>query len=150
MEVSLQWEPLPHLGARLAYTYQDFRFVRFQTGEDDFSGNVEPGAPPHSLFAGLTYDAPLGLHSAVDFRWVDAYPVNDANTVSNWSYRVVDLRFAVDRTWRGVSLVPFFGVDNLFNERYNSSTMLNATGNNYFEPAPDRGYYVGLKLAAAP
>jgi iron complex outermembrane receptor protein len=148
-EVSLQWVPTAQVEARLAYTYQDFQYVRFVTGDGDFSGEREPGAPPHSVFVGLACTGPFGLRSNVDFRWVDAYPVNDANTVSNWAYKVVDLRLGLDRGSDGLRVRPFFGVDNLFNERYNASTMLNGRGGNYFEPAPDRAFYAGFTTRVA-
>jgi iron complex outermembrane receptor protein len=117
VEVLLEWKPIPRLSTRLAYTYQNFRFKRFETDRDDFSGKREPGAPPHQLFAGITHDAPFGLRSTAQLRWVDAYPVNNANSVSNWAFWVVDLRFGLDRRWHGVDFRPFVGIDNLFNER---------------------------------
>jgi iron complex outermembrane recepter protein len=147
LEVLLSWRPAAVLDARLAYTYQDFRFLRFRPGEQDFSGNVEPGAPPHSVFAGAGILAPFGIRTDVEFRWVDGYPVDDANTAWNWSYRVLDLRMGIDRSWRGVFLRPFAGIDNALDERYNGSALLNAFGGNYFEPAPGRAFYGGLLVA---
>lgn len=143
-ELALEWAPVADLHARLAYTYQDFVFVRFEPDGNDFSGNTEPGVPPHSFFAGLTHVASFGLTSAVDVRWVDRYPVNDANTFSNWSYKVVNLRFGLDVDWNHANVRPFVGIDNLFDEQYNSSSWLNARGSRYYEPAPGRTIYLGL------
>jgi iron complex outermembrane receptor protein len=148
LEAMVQWTPVPRFTARVAYTYQDFEFTRFIAPEGDFSGNAEPGVPPHQLFVGATYDAPFGLFSALDLRSVDAYPVNSTNTISNWAYQVVNLRFGVNRRWNGVGLRPFVGIDNLFDERYNASTITNNTGNRFFEPAPGREVYVGITIGA--
>jgi len=41
---------------------------------------------------------------------------------------------------------PFVGIDNLFNERYNSSAITNAFGGRYYEPSPGREVYVGLTI----
>ncbi len=147
-EVLLEWKPVPRLGARLAYTYQNFRFKRFVTDTADYSGKREPGAPPHQLFAGVTYEARFGLRSMAQLRWVDAYPVNNANSISNWAFWVVDLRFGLDRRWHGVDIRPFFGIDNLFNERYNGSAVPNAFGGRFFEPSAGRAFYVGLTIGA--
>lgn len=147
-EVFLEWNPVSRLSARVAYTYQDFQFEEFVTDRADYSGNTEPGAPPHQLFLGVDYEAPFGLRSIVQYRWVDAYPVNNANTVSNWAFQVVDLRFGLDRRWHGVDVRPFFGVDNLFDERYNGSTVPNAFGGRFFEPSAGRAVYVGLSIGA--
>jgi iron complex outermembrane receptor protein len=150
MELLLEWRPGPHLATRLAYTYQNFRFERFVTDTADFSGSREPGAPPHQLFAGVTHEAPFGLRSMAQLRWVDGYPVDNANSVSNWAFRVVDLRFGLDRRWKAVDVRPFFGVDNLFDERYNGSTVPNAFGGRYFEPSPGRQIYVGVTIGVGP
>ena len=146
IELLLEWRPVPRVRTRLTYTYQDFVFERFQVGDDDFAGNREPGAPPHQLFAEVTHQSAFGLLSSVSLRWVDAYPVNNENTVSNWAYTVVDLRFGLDRRWSGQQFRPFFGVDNVFDGRYNASTWPNAFGDRYFEPGPDRAFYAGLSV----
>ena len=148
VEVLLEWKPDPRLSTRLAYTYQNFQFNRFVTDRADFSGKQEPGAPPHQLFAGITHDAPFGLRWMAQLRWVDAYTVNNANTIYNWAFRVVDLRFGLDRRWHGVDVRPFVGIDNVFNERYNGSTVPNAFGGRFFEPSAGREIYVGLTIGA--
>jgi iron complex outermembrane receptor protein len=146
VEAGLGWSPLAGLDARLAYTRQRLRFEDFVTPEGDFSGNAEPGVPDQWLTLGLRHTVPFGLTSELDVRWVDAYPVNDANEAVNWSYAVVDLRFAFDRTARGVPVRVFVGVDNLFDERYNASVVPNAFGGRYYEPAPGIELLGGLEL----
>jgi iron complex outermembrane receptor protein len=146
VELLLEWRPDRRVTTRLAYTYQNFRFERFVTDGADFSGRREPGAPPHQLFAELACEAPFGLRSIVQLRAVDGYPVNNANDVVNWGFEVVDLRVGLDRRWRGVVVRPFFNVDNVFDERYNASTVPNALGGRYFEPSPGRQVYFGLSI----
>jgi iron complex outermembrane receptor protein len=147
-EALLLWTPSRALQTRLAYTYQNFRFDEFVTAQGNFSGNGEPGAPPHQIFASGTYTAPFGLYSTLQARWLDSYFVNNANTASDWASTVVDLRFAFDRTWKGLSWQPFLGVDNLLAERYNASSTPNAAGSRYYEPAPGREVYAGLTIGA--
>jgi iron complex outermembrane receptor protein len=146
VELLLEWIPDPAFSTRFAYTYQNFRFVQFAPGGNDFSGNIEPGSPPHRIFAGFNHSAPFGLRSGMTVRWVDEYSINNTNTVFNWAHTVVDLRFGYEATWGGVDVRPFVGIDNLFNEIYNSSTITNAFGSRYYEPSPDREYYVGLTI----
>jgi iron complex outermembrane receptor protein len=146
VEVGLGWSPLPGLVTRLAYTRQRLRFEDFVTPDGDFTGNAEPGVPDQWLTVGLRHKASFGLVSELDLRWVDAYPVNDANDALNWSYGVVDLRLAFDRTDTGVPVRVFVGVDNLFDERYNASVVPNAFGRRYYEPAPGVELLGGLEL----
>ncbi len=146
VEAALNWQPVSRFSARLAYTSQDFTFRRFVLGDDDFSGNLEPGAPPRRLFAGIDYAAPFGLRSSATVRWVDEFFLTNANdaAATNWAYTVVDLRFGWDGQWGDVEFRPFVGIDNLFDERYNSSAITNAFGRRYYEPSPDREIYVGV------
>ncbi len=146
LEVLLEWTPTTRLKGRFAYTLQDFSFADFVAPEGDFTGKTEPGAPPHQVVAGATYDAAFGLFSSAQVRFIDAYPVNSANTIANWAYRVVDLRWGVDRTWKQVRVRPFFSIDNVFNERYNSSAIVNSLADRYFEPSPGREFAVGLTI----
>ena len=146
VELMVEWVPTPSFNTRVAYTYQDFVFEEFTNDNGDFSGNAEPGAPPHRLFWGANYTAPFGLRSGATVRWVDEYTLNNANTVFNWAHTVVDLRFGWDTTMGDVNLRPFVGIDNLFNERYNSSGIINAFGGRYYEPSPDREIYAGFTL----
>jgi len=142
VELSLRWQPISRLGARMAYTHQHFKFEKF----GNYSGNFEPGVPPNRFFVGVDYAASFGLRSSASVRWFDSIFANNANTTSNWSYAVVDLRFGLDQLWGDSDVRPFFGVDNLFNERYNSSVIVNAWGQRYFEPSPGREIYVGLTI----
>ena len=146
VELALNWQPVSRFSARVAYTSQDFTFRRFVLGDNDFSGNREPGAPPRRLFAGIDYAAPFGLRSGASVRWVDEFFLTNANAAAatNWAYTVVDLRFGWDGQWGDVEFRPFVGIDNLFDERYNSSAITNAFGRRYYEPSPDREIYVGI------
>lgn len=148
IEALVEWTPAPRFSTRLAYTYQNFRFTRFVAPEGDFSGNKEPGVPPHQLFAGVRYDTPFGLRTAFEVRSIEAYPVNSTNTISNWAYQVANVRVGLDQRWNGINVRPFVGIDNLFGERYNASTITNSLGGRFFEPAPGREIYVGLTIGA--
>ncbi len=146
VEMLVEWVPDSTFSARFAYTYQDFMFDRFVLNGADYAGFLEPGAPPHRVFGGVTHRAPFGMTSMATVRWVDEYTLNNANTAHNWAYTVVDLRFAFDTKGGDADFRPFVGIDNLFGERYNSSTITNAFGGRYYEPSPGREVYVGMTV----
>jgi iron complex outermembrane receptor protein len=39
---------------------------------------------------------------------------------------------------------PYIGINNIFDELYNSNVRINAFGGRYYEPAPDRNIYAGF------
>ena len=144
LELSLTWQPISRFRARTAYTRQHFVFDRFVIDGDDFSGNLEPGAPPHRFFAGIDYAIPGGLRGSMTVRRVGEFTLTNDGSQSNWAYTVVDLRFGLDQEWGGVEVRPFLGIDNLLGERYNSSGITNAFGRRFYEPSPGREIYVGI------
>lgn len=148
VEALFEWMPTSRLRGRVAYTFQRFAFDRFVAPEGDFSGKREPGTAPHQLILGTTYSASAGLFTSLQYRFIDAYPVNSTNTIANWSYQVVDVRLGLDRRMGRLRLRPFVSIDNLFDERYNSSAIVNSLADRYFEPSPGREFAVGLTLGA--
>lgn len=147
LEAELAWTPASEVELSAAYTFQDFVFDRFTTDAGDFSGNREPGVPRHRLSLAARAELPGGLRAEADARWVDAFPVDDANQFSNWSYGVVDLGFARELRVGRFRPRPFLRVENLLDERHNASVVPNAFADRYYEPAPGRSLVVGLRVA---
>ncbi|MBD0319343.1 MAG: TonB-dependent receptor, partial [Gemmatimonadetes bacterium] len=64
------------------------------------------------------------------------------------AYSLVDVRAG----WEGVRVggarvTPSFGIQNLLDERYNASVVINAFGRRFYEPGPGRSLYTGVSLA---
>lgn len=146
LELELGWSPDPRFRLSAAWTFQDFVLEEFVTDEGDFSGRREPGVPRQRVTVGIDAELPHDLRAEVDFGWVDAFPVDDANDFSNWSYRVVDVRLGWRTSIGTVRVRPFLSVENLFDERYNGSVVPNAFADRYYEPAPGREVYGGLEV----
>lgn len=132
-----------------AYTYSDFVFI------DDglsnaFDGNRIPGVPPHHLFAGLRLDAGRGISVETELDYTSEYFATDANDPAslNAAATVVDLRLLATTRFGRIAARPFIAINNLTDERYNSSVVVNAFGGRYFEPAPGRNLLLGVTLGA--
>ena len=69
---------------------------------------------------------------------------NNANSARVSSYTVANLRVAYEFRNGHWIFRPYAGINNLLDERYNSNIRINAFGGRYFEPAPDRNYYLGI------
>ncbi len=149
-EIRVDWLPTAGFRGSLALTFQDFRFDDFAVDSVDLAGNKEPGVPERLLYANVSYTAPIRLRIEADFRWVDAYYVNDANTATNWAWTSLDLRALLDRRVGDVRLQPYLGVDNIFDVRYNGSVIPNGFGGRYYEPAPGRQFFTGLAVFLGP
>ncbi|WP_291171756.1 TonB-dependent receptor [Hyphomicrobium sp.] len=132
-----------NLSGRAAYTYQDFRF----DGDANHGDNRLAGAPRHIVNAALRYTFIPGLWLEAEVNWVpDETPVDNANTLFNEAYTVVDLRSNYDIT---ESISIFGEVANVFDEKYASATLIvdsvQYPDQAVFLPGDGRAFIVGAK-----
>ncbi|TAK49084.1 MAG: TonB-dependent receptor [Xanthobacteraceae bacterium] len=128
--------------ARLAYTYQDFRFFN-----DPLRGNNRlAGAPRHLVSAMLQYQATENWRLQGATRWnPEQTPVDNMNTLFADPYVVVDLRteYKINKTFS-----VFAEITNLLDATYASSTLVidqARPDQAAFLPGDGRGYYAGVK-----
>jgi iron complex outermembrane receptor protein len=129
-----------------AYTGQFFTFKDYQKLEDDFSGNDLTGVSPHNLVSRLDVRTSLGVYMNLTHQFTDKLPLNDANTVYQDAYDLVNLRIGYAKSFGRRDLEVFVGVDNLLDESYSLGNDLNAFGGRFYQPAPTRNWYGGVKL----
>lgn len=138
------------LSTRLAFTHIDARFDEYVVDGEDFGDNRLPGLAPSRLEGWVRLERAAGF-AEVGGEWVDAIPVNDANTAESPSHTLIGLRGGLDAlSFGGVEVAPFAGVKNVFDETYATSVIVNAFGGRYFEPGPGRTWYVGLRTGWTP
>ncbi len=128
--------------ARIAYTYQDFRF-----DNDPLRGNNRlAGAPSHVIAALLQWQATDSWRLQGGVRWIpERTPVDNMNTLYADPYVLVDLRteYRIDKTF-----TLFAEITNLFDERYASSTLIvdqARPDQAAFLPGDGRAFYAGVK-----
>ncbi|MNI05013.1 Ferric enterobactin receptor precursor [compost metagenome] len=142
IEIGLSTDITDRLTGRVAYTFQDFRFV-----DDPLRGdNYLAGAPRHIVNLALAYQATDDWTISTSLKWVpDETPVDNMNTLWADPYAVVDLK----TEYRINDKLSIFGeITNLFDEKYASSTLVvdQATaGQAAYIPGDGRGFYAGLR-----
>jgi len=127
--------------ARIAYTYQDFRFQN-----DPVRGNnLLGGAPRHVIDAQLAVQATDALRLSGGVRWLAARtPVDNMNTLWAQPYAVLDLR----ADYRINERFSVYGtVTNVFDKTYAASTLVvdqASPGQAVFLPGDGRAFYAGV------
>jgi iron complex outermembrane receptor protein len=129
--------------AGLAYTFARLRFDDYRVDGADFSGNDIPGVPPHQAQASVTWRRRALFATAEGLAASSAY-VDDANSVRGPGYEVLHLRAGTMRLFGGPVLSAVLGVNNVLDERYGPSIVVNAARGKYYEPAPGRTLYVSV------
>jgi iron complex outermembrane recepter protein len=148
VEAAAQIRLTRDLRVATSYTFSDFTFIDDGLPNADFEGNELPGVPPHHATARVTWSN-RALHVELEAEHTSSYysADNNADTSQNPSATVFDLRLAGVPRIGSTRFEPFIGLNNLFDERYFSSVVINAAGARYFEPAPGRNVYIGLSVS---
>lgn len=156
VELALSGAPAAKWHYALAYTYLEARYLRDfavcdspPCEQEDLlieSGRAIPGLSRHFGWAELRWSPVEDADIALEGRFVDRVFVDDANSASAPAYAAFDLSAerrirAGGLEWRG-----YGRVNNLFDRQYVGSVIVNESNGRYFEPAPGRGWVVGLSV----
>jgi iron complex outermembrane recepter protein len=147
LETALAWQHDSGFGAEASWTWSDFEFDSFtDESGNQFGGKQLPGLPGHFGYVGLTYATAGGFYARLEARYSGQLYADSANTVEVGRYTVANLRASHEIEHGDWIVQPYFGVNNLLDERYNSHIRTNAFGGRYYEPAPERNAYFGIDV----
>ncbi len=150
LEARLTWQATRSLEVAARYTGSRFVITDVDTTLSDRSpetiGNRVPGIPSRRVYLHTEIDH-QGWWARLSGEGVSSYYTDNANTAEAPRYVLVDLRLGHRGIETGgVTLKPFAAVDNLLDERYASSVVVNAFGGRYYEPGPDRSFSLGVNV----
>ncbi len=145
LELSLNYQLHENWKFTSAYSYSDFNYDEFLVGGNDFNGNRLPAIPEHQGSWRINYVTDL-LNVSLQHRYIGSLFTNDANSVEDGAYSLVNLNAGVQLPFKSFELKPFVGIRNIFNTLYNDNIRINAFGSRFFEPGPERSFYAGVKI----
>lgn len=152
IEARLSWNQVmegrtfSRFNAWVSYAYSHFRFTDYVQDGVPYSGNRLTGVAPTVTTLGL--DATVWkFYANATVGYVDAIPLNDANTEYADEYVLVGGRVGIKtRIGKSLPLEIFAGIDNALDQKYSLGNDLNAIGGRYYNAAPERNYFAGLTL----
>lgn len=147
VEASWRSDWTSQLSSSVAYTWLDARFRKsFNSANGSIdSGNRLPGTPEHSLYTELQYRWQNAVTTAVEMRAESKSYVNDTNSDAAGGHAVFNLRAGYEFK-TGISKTILFGrIDNVFDRAYAGSVIVNDGNDRFFEPAPGRRLYIGMR-----
>ncbi|MFB6247103.1 MAG: TonB-dependent receptor family protein [Salinibacter sp.] len=142
LEASLTWTPVPAVELATRYTGTQFTIE----APEALEGNQVPGIPPHRGYVHLQLEQ-NGFWGRLSAEAVPDYYVNNTNTAEAPGYTLLDLRVGhKGLPWQDLTFKPFLTVDNLLDERYAASVVVNG-GGEFYEPGPGRSFTLGLNVS---
>nr|WKN35147.1 TonB-dependent receptor [Tunicatimonas sp. TK19036] len=140
-------QTVSNLEIQSSFTHHNFTFNTYQQGNEDFSGNALTGVAPNIWVTTIRLHTKPGFYANLSYNYTDEMPLDDGNSVYSDSYRLIQAKVGFRRSlssdWQ---LDIFGGADNLLDEAYSLGNDLNAFGGRYYQPAPARNFYFGIKV----
>jgi iron complex outermembrane receptor protein len=129
-------------------SFFDFVFLSYKVNNNDYSGKDLTGVPAKVILTGADLVFSGGFYLNGTFNYTSSIPLTDMNDVYADDYRLWQFRTGWKHTWRNrFSTEIFLGIDNSGNELYSLGNDINAFGRRYYNPAPERNYFAGLRVS---
>ncbi len=145
LELSYSHSLTSTLKVLCSYTFSDFKYGSYVTPDGDAEGKTLPGIPINLASVQITYSPFNWLSIRTNSQYRGALYVNDQNDIKDNNFVVANVSASFKCHMKDVAILPYFGINNILNTRYNDNIRINAFGGRYYEPAPDLNIYVGLR-----
>ncbi len=131
---------------QVAYTFNHFKFNDYITGNTDYSGQFIPGVAPQTVSA-LINSRFKSFKFSFNYLAKSSIYLNNENDKKASAFHLIGIKgstnFTLSSKWQSEL---FFGANNLLNQHYSLGNDVNAFGGRYYQPAPERNYYAGLRF----
>lgn len=128
-----------------SYTFADLAYKSYMLDEDNLSGNILPGVP--GQYAGLTVNKKTdNLTTEIAFNFSGRLYADDLNETRIDEYLIANVQLKYEITMENIDLIPYLGLNNLFDTHYFDNIRINAFGERYYEPAPGIHFFGGLRV----
>jgi iron complex outermembrane receptor protein len=135
------------LNYQTSFTYNNFKFEKYRVNGNDFTNNRVTGVPDFIWINTLLLTFPLQLGLNISQNYTSSTPLNDANTFYSKKFHLIQLKAIWNhQIFKTLQIQLFIGIDNLLDEKYSLGNDINAFGHRFYNPAPERNYYGGLKM----
>ena len=129
-----------------SFTLSKYFFRDYVNGTNNYSGNRLTGTPRNVLINGLDFRFQKNFYLFAQHNYTSKIPLNDANSLFSKDFNLIHLKAGWRSSKPGKPVLDFYaGIDNLLNETYSLGNDLNAFGGRYFNAAPLRNFFGGIK-----
>lgn len=129
-----------------SFSFQPYTFGDYISGAKNLSGNRLTGTPRCVNVVQFDINTQLGIYLNTNYNFTSSIPLSDDNDVYADSYNLLQCKLGYILQLRKIGMDFYIGADNLLNETYSLGNDLNAFGGRYFNPAPKRNYFFGVKF----
>ncbi|TWO33100.1 TonB-dependent receptor [Seonamhaeicola sediminis] len=140
------------INASTNFTLNNYKFKTFIDNNNNYSGNDLTGVPSEVFNAVIDFDSQIGIYGNINFQHVGQMPITDSNSLYSKSYNLTNCKIGLRRNLnKNLKMNLFVGLNNIFDTRYASQILINASGfggsaPRYYYPGNPVNYYTGINL----
>lgn len=146
VELAMESQLSETLRATLAYTRIDAAYSQDFTsgGRLIEAGNRLPGIPASTLYGELAWQPREGFSTALEGLYRSKLYVEDSNAAKAApSYALFNWQARFEQTLGALTFNQVLRIDNLLDREYIGSVIVGESNGRYYEPGPERAWYVG-------
>ncbi|MDH5827480.1 TonB-dependent receptor [Sphingobacterium faecium] len=129
-------------------TYNHYRFGNYQVEDENYDNNKLTAVPDWVIVHAANLDLAHRIGFNIQHNYTSKIPLNDANTAFSEAYHLVQAKLHWGFKFSTqLQAQVYLGVDNPLNEKYSLGNDINAFGGRYYNAAPTRNFFGGLKLS---
>ena len=130
----------------IIYNYTNFKYDEYISSDSNLKGNYLPGIPTRFGNFELRYKNSKKLSVSYSRNYRGNLYANDNNTEKVSSFWRDDINFSLPLKIGKNNFDFFLGCNNIFDKLYSDNIRINAFGSRYYEAAPGRIFFTGIKI----
>ena len=146
IEIGLNHHLNKNFSTSIIYNYTNFKYDKYISGDLNLKGNYLPGIPIQFGNLELRYKNTKKLSVAYSKNYRGSLYADDTNIEKISSVWRDDIDFSIPIKIGKNNFDLFVGCNNIFDKLYSDNVRINAFGKRYYEAAPGRIFFTGIKI----
>ena len=146
IEIDFNHQLNKNFSTSITYNFTNFKYDEYISGNLNLKGKYLPGIPTRFGNFELKYKNSKKIIVTYSRNYRGNLYANDNNTEEISSFWRDDINLSIPLKVGKNSFDFFFGCNNIFDKLYSDNVRINAFGNRFYEAAPGRIFFTGIKF----
>ena len=129
-----------------SYSSGDYYFKDFSENSNDFSGNKIPGIPKNIFTLSLEHRTKNNVFLNFNFKNIGEIYADNSNVTKIDKFNTLNFKMGKEFEVSKSVIYPYLIINNIFQSEYFDNIRINAFGGRYYEPAPKRTIFGGIRV----
>jgi iron complex outermembrane receptor protein len=124
----------------------DYIFKEFIENNFNYKGNKIPGIPNDIFTLSIEHKTKNELFLNLNFKNIGTIYANNSNTIKIDKFNTFNFKIGKEFKLSRSIVYPYLIISNVFDKKYFDNIRINAFGGRYYEPAPKRTIFGGIRI----